>query len=193
MERTAYHHGTFVSPDKDLFTIVDLSRIWVIGDAPESELPFIRTGQMAEVEFPGAQGVKMLQGRVTFISPFFDAKTRTGQLRIEFSNPGNLLKPDMFATVVLHANLGDRLVVPQDALLSTGTEQYVFVDLGQGYVQPRLVQGGPATGESIAILSGLKAGNVWLPEPTSLWTPRAASKALSPIWGSPRKRQLLKL
>jgi membrane fusion protein, copper/silver efflux system len=157
--RAAYHHGTFVDPEMELFTIIDLSEVWVLGEIYEYELPFVRVGQLAEVSFPYAVPAKTLHGKVSFISPFVDPKTRTSQVRIEFSNPGLELKPDSFANVVLHANLGSLLVVPQDAVLNTGTEQYVFLDLGQGYVEPRRVQVGPASGESVAILKGLKPGD----------------------------------
>lgn len=158
-QRAAYHHGTFVNPEMDLFTIVDLSRVWVLGEVYEYELPFVRLGQGAEVNFPYTSSARTLHGRISFISPFLDPKTRTAQVRIEFSNPGLALKPDMFANVALHANLGRKLVVPQDAVLNTGTEQYVFLDLGQGYVEPRLVEVGPPAGDNYAILKGLKAGD----------------------------------
>ena len=157
-ERAAYHHGTFVNPEMELFTIVDLSKVWVLGEVYEFELPFIRVGQPAEVSFPYATTQKTLHGRVDFISPFVDPKTRTTQVRIEFPNPGLALKPDSFANVIFHSNLGQMLVVPQDAVLNTGTEQYVFIDLGQGYVEPRRVEVSATTGESYAISKGLKAG-----------------------------------
>lgn len=158
-ERAAYHHGTFVEPEKDLFTIVDLSRVWVLGEIFENELPFVRVGQAAEVDFPSAANAKTLHGRVSFVYPFLDPKTRTAQIRVEFANPGLALKPDMFSNIRLHANLGDQLVVPRDSVLNTGTEQYVFLDLGQGYVEPRLVEVGPEAGENYAIRKGLKAGD----------------------------------
>src|SRR6266481_7813366 len=87
MERAAYRHGTFVDPTKDLFTIVDLSRVWVLGEVYETDLPFIRTGQSAEIELPYSGGGKKFRGRVDFIYPFLDPKTRTVQIRMEFANP----------------------------------------------------------------------------------------------------------
>ena len=158
-ERAAYHHGTFVDPEKDLFTIVDLSQVWVLGEVYEYELPFVRVGQLADVDFPYAANSKTLRGRVSFIYPYLDPKTRTAQVRVEFSNPGFALKPDMFTNIRLSASLGNQLVVPQDAVLNTGTEQYVFLDLGQGYVEPRLVEIGPSTGDSYSIRKGLKSGD----------------------------------
>ena len=158
-ERTAYQHGTFVDPEKDLFTIADLSRVWVLADVYEYELPFVKVGQMADVDFPSADNAKTLRGRVSFVYPYLDPKTRTAQVRLEFSNPGFALKPGMFANIRLSANLGNQLVVPQDAVLNTGTEQYVFLDLGRGYVEPRLVEAGPPTGDFYSIRKGLKAGD----------------------------------
>ena len=156
--RSAYHHGTYVEPTMELFTIVDLSRVWVLGEVYESDLPFVRLGESAEVSLPNAAAAKALRGRISFISPLLDPKTRTAQIRIEFANSDSLLKPDMYADVLLHADLGRKLVVPQDAVLNTGTEQYVFVDLGEGYVEPRRVEVGPTSGENVSVLKGLKSG-----------------------------------
>jgi multidrug efflux pump subunit AcrA (membrane-fusion protein) len=158
-ERTAYHHGTFVDPEKDLFTIADLSRVWVLGEVYEYEFPFIKVGQFADVDFPYGADAKKLRGRVSFVYPYLDPKTRTAQVRVEFSNPGFALKPGMFANVRLTANLGNQLVVPQDAVLNTGTEQYVFLDLGRGYVEPRLIEAGLPTGDFYSIRKGLKSGD----------------------------------
>ena len=157
--RAAYHHGTFVNPEMELFTIVDLSKVWILGEIYEFELPFVRVGQVAEVTFPYATTQKALNGRVDFITPFVDPKTRTAQVRIEFSNPDLVLKPDSFTNVILRANLGQMLVVPTDAVLNTGVEQYVFLDLGAGYVEPRRVEVSATSGDSIAIARGLKAGD----------------------------------
>ena len=158
MERAAYHHGTFVDPQKDLYTIVDLSHVWILGEVFESDLPFVKTGQTAEIELPYDTNRRTLRGRVDFILPFLDPKTRTAQIRMQFANPAMALKPDMFANVRLQVNLGRQLVVPQDAVMNTGTEQYVFIDRGDGYVEPRKVTLGPQTGEQASILAGLKTG-----------------------------------
>src|SRR5229473_2800183 len=157
-ERKAYHHGTFVNPEMDLFTIVDLSQVWILGEVYESELPYVKVGQQADVDFPYSSTAKRLHGRVDYLYPYLDAKTRTAQVRLEFANPGMALKPDMFTNILLHINLGTQLMVPQDAVLNTGIEQYVFIDKGQGYVEPRLVQLGPAAGDNYGIEKGLKAG-----------------------------------
>jgi len=143
LERAAYHHGKTVTPDMDLYTIVDLSRVWVQASVYEYEVPFIKVGQTAEIMLPYDAEAKSLHGRVTFISPFVDPMTRTIQVRTEFPNPDLALRPDSFVNVTLKRHLGRRLVVPKDAVLDTGVSQYVFVDKGGGYLEPRAVRAGP--------------------------------------------------
>jgi len=157
-ERAAYHHGRFVNPEMDLYTIVDLSTVWINGEVYEYELPFVKTGLNAEIEFPYDGGKRTLRGKVTFVYPYLEEKTRTAKIRFAFTNPNFVLKPDMFVNVKLKINLGNKLVVPEDAVLDTGTEQYVFVDKGGGYFEPRAVKLGPEAGGYYAIESGLKAG-----------------------------------
>ncbi len=157
-ERAAYQHGTRVNPEMDLYTIVNLANVWVISQVYEYELPYVKMGQIAEIEFPYSTDTKSLRGRVSFIYPFFSSKTRTAQLRMEFANPNFILKPDMFFNVKIKVNLGRKLVVPEDAVMNTGTEQYVFVDKGDGYFEPRLVKIGAEADGQYAIESGLKDG-----------------------------------
>ncbi len=158
MERTAYHHGTFIEPTQTLFTIVDLSRVWVLGEAYETDLPFIRNGQAGEIELPYSGNGKRLRGHVDFIYPFLDPKTRTVKVRMDFANPGLELKPEMFANIVMQVSVARQVLVPQDAVMNTGTEQYVFLDMGNGYVQPRRVTVGVESGDKVGISEGLKVG-----------------------------------
>ena len=157
-QRAAYHHGRNVTPEMELYTIVDLSTVWILGQVYEYELPFVRTGQTVQVEFPYGAGTRERTGQITFISPTLDPKTRTAEVRLEFANPDFTLRPDMFVTFKARVSFGSPLVVPKDAVIDTGSEQYVFVDKGQGYFEPRSVKLGPEAGESYAIESGLKAG-----------------------------------
>jgi Cu(I)/Ag(I) efflux system membrane fusion protein len=157
-ERAAYHHGRTVTPEMDLYTIVDLSSVWILGQVYEYELPFIRLGQQVQVEFPYGAGTRERTGTVVFISPTLDPKTRTAELRVEFPNLDMTLKPDMYVNFKARVGFGSPLVVPTDAVLDTGSEQYVFVDKGQGYFEPRTVKLGPEAGGMYAIESGLKAG-----------------------------------
>jgi Cu(I)/Ag(I) efflux system membrane fusion protein len=157
-ERAAYHHGRTVTPEMDLYTITDLSSVWILGQVYEYELPFIRLGQPVQVEFPYGAGTRERAGTIVFISPTLDPKTRTAQLRVEFPNQDMTLKPDMYVNFKSRVSFGSPLVVPADAVLDTGSQQYVFVDKGQGYFEPRTVTLGPEANGSYAIESGLRAG-----------------------------------
>jgi RND family efflux transporter MFP subunit len=157
-ERAAYHHGRFVNPEMDLYTIVDLSTVWINGEVYEYELPFVKPGLNAEIEFPYDGGKRTLRGKVAYVYPYLEEKTRTAKIRFAFTNPNFVLKPDMFVNVRLKINLGNKLIVPEDAVLDTGTEQYVFVDKGGGYFEPHAVKLGPEAGGYYAVESGLQAG-----------------------------------
>ncbi|HEY2933734.1 MAG TPA: efflux RND transporter periplasmic adaptor subunit [Acidobacteriota bacterium] len=158
-EREAFHHGRAVTPETDLYTIVDLSTVWIVGDVYQYELPFVKVGQTAQIELPYTPEERPLTGRITYISPFADPKTRTVQVRTELSNPGLGLKTDMFVNFKLNIDLGRWLVVPQDAVLDTGIEHYVFVDEGDGYFRPVPVKLGPRSENYFAVERGLKSGD----------------------------------
>src|SRR5206468_6907273 len=147
-----------VDPTKDLFTIVDLSHVWVLGELYETDLPFIRTGQQAEIELPYSGGGRKIRGRVDFIYPFLDPKSRTVQLRMEFPNPSLTLKPEMFTNITMAVSVGRQVLVPQDAVMDTGTEQYVFIDKGNGYVQARQVKVSAEASDKVGIQQDLKPG-----------------------------------
>lgn len=157
-QRAAYHHGRNVTPETELYTIVDLSTVWALGEVYEYELPLIRIGQSVQVEFPYGAGTRERNGRIIFISPTLDPKTRTAEVRVEFANPDLTLRPDMFVNFKARVSFGSPLVVPADAVLDTGSEQYVFVDKGQGYFEPRMVTVGQEADGLYAIESGLRPG-----------------------------------
>ncbi len=157
-ERAAYHHGKSVTPEMDLYTIVDLSTVWVLGQVYESELPYIRVGQTVRVELPYAGSMKGRSAKVAFVSPTLDPQTRTAAVRVELSNADLSLRPDAFVNFLVRVDLGSPLVVPSDAVIDTGAEQYVFVDKGQGYFEPRSVKRGAEADGYSGIESGLKAG-----------------------------------
>ncbi len=148
--------GMHVTPDLELYTLADLSKVWVLADFYEYEIPQVQVGQEAVVTlsyFPG----KVFKGKATYIYPTLDPKTRTVKVRFEFPNPDWQLKPGMFANVELTIPLGERLVVPNTAVLDSGTEQRVFVDLGNGMFEPRQVTLGVRTKEWYEIREGLAA------------------------------------
>jgi len=157
-ERAAYHHGRYVTPELDLYTIVDLSKVWALGEIYEYELPLVRVGQKVTVDLPFQQAAAPLYGTITYVSPLLNPTTRTGQIRVELPNAGHELKPEMYVNVNLRIDLGHKISVPEDAVLNTGTLQYVFVDLGNGYFEPREVKLGALAGGFYAIQQGVKVG-----------------------------------
>ncbi len=144
-----------VNPDTEVYELADLSTIWVLADVYEYELPEVKLGQTARVNltyFPG----KIFAGKVSYIYPEVDNTTRTAKIRIELPNADFRLKPDMYASVELQLNYGKQLSVPQEAVLDSGTEQTVFVALGNGYFEPRKVHLGAKVDNRYIVLAGLK-------------------------------------
>lgn len=156
LDRKAFENVR-ATPDMDLYTIADLSTVWANAEVYEYEVPFVSVGQTATMSLSYYPG-ETLTGKVSYIYPQLDPTTRTVKVRIQFPNPGFKLKPDMYADINLQIDYGTRLVVPQNAVLDSGTEQVVFVARGDGYFEPRKVQVGPRFDDTVVILSGLKAG-----------------------------------
>jgi len=155
-DRKAFPHAS-VNGDTDLYTIVDLSRVWVMADVYESELPYVKTGQPARVTLSYAPG-KAFFGRVAYSYPVLDPQTHTAKMRIDVPNPGMTLKPNMFADVQFEINYGRHLVVPAEAVLNSGTMQTVFVAHEDGRFEPRQVTVGPTVDGMTIIEVGLKKG-----------------------------------
>ncbi len=149
--------GAHVEPGQELYTIVDLSRVWILADIYEYELSFVKAGQKAAVTLSYDPST-VLSGQVGFIYPTLDPKTRTAKVRFELDNGDEKLKPDMYANVELRVNLGTRLAVPQEAIIESGQKQVVFLHLGGGKLEPRLIKTGVKTGEWSEVLTGLKEG-----------------------------------
>lgn len=147
-----------ITPETELYSVADLSQVWIMADVFESEAPLIRLGLRASISLPFAAGRK-LTGSVSYIQPQVDSVTRTLKVRIEAANPSLTLKPDMFVDIDFHPGSASRLTVPAEAVMDTGLRQTVFVDLGNGNLQPRQVATGDRRGGRIEILSGLKAGD----------------------------------
>ena len=150
--------GASVEPGMRLFRIAGLDSVWVEAEVYESELPLIEVGQPAEVTLSYLPG-RRFDGRVAFVYPYLQGATRTGTVRVRLANPDLVLKPEMYANVVIRLDLGERLVVPEQAVLYAGERSFVFVDLGDGRLKPTAVETGIQTGDEIEILSGLSAGD----------------------------------
>lgn len=150
--------GMFVKPGMNLYTIADLSKVWVYADVYEYELPWVSVGQEAEMTLSSHPG-KVFTGEVSFIFPFMEAKTRTNRVRIVFDNPGNLLKPAMYANVILKSVLKkDAIGVPKEAVLLSGETPIVIIRRGGGKFSPREVTLGVETDDYYEVISGISIG-----------------------------------
>ncbi|MFZ2447610.1 MAG: efflux RND transporter periplasmic adaptor subunit [Syntrophobacteraceae bacterium] len=149
--------GHQVKPEMELYTIADLSDVWIIADVYEYEIAAIHLGQTALVSFPSFPG-QTFTGKITYILPELDAKTRTAKIRIELPNKDYRIKPDMFANVELKVDYGKKLSIPQEAVLDSGASQIVFVAREGGYFEPRKLTLGPKVDDRYIVLAGLAAG-----------------------------------
>jgi RND family efflux transporter MFP subunit len=150
--------GMKVTPGMELYTIADISNVWAIGSIYEYELPFVRTGQEAEITLPYEPGV-VYKGRISFIYPYLSAASRTVQIRIDFRNPGFRLKPDMYVNVAITTKVAENVLqVPSDAVIRTGTHNIVITYLGEGKFLPKDVVLGSEGQGVVEIKSGLAEG-----------------------------------
>jgi membrane fusion protein, copper/silver efflux system len=146
-----------VSPETELYMLTDLSRVWIMADLFETDLAKIRPGAAAMVRVPYENNAAF-SARVTYMQPQVDPATRTVKVRLEADNPGMRLKPDMFVDVEMRVGYGPRMTVPAEAVLDAGLRKTVFVDHGNGYLEPRAVETGDHVGDRVVVLSGLKRG-----------------------------------
>ena len=146
-----------VQPDMRLFTVADLSSVWVQAQIFQNDLARIKVGDPATITvstFPD----RTFRGRVDFIYPQLDNDTRTAKVRIVSSNPDLQLKPGMYVNVELKVPLGRQLVIPASGVLQSGSRQIAFVERGDGYLEPREVELGARVGDDFIVTKGLKAG-----------------------------------
>jgi len=153
----AVSKGTNVMPGMALYKLADLSVVWVLADIYEYELPFVRLGQSAAVQLSYLPG-ETFTGKAIYIYPYLDANTRTAKVRFEFPNPQGKLKPEMYANVEIKVHMGQRLAVPEGAIIDTGIRQMAIVDKGSGYFEPREVKVGAKVDNYYEVIKGLKAG-----------------------------------
>ncbi|MDD5140608.1 MAG: efflux RND transporter periplasmic adaptor subunit [Verrucomicrobiales bacterium] len=151
--------GQMVDAGMKLYRIADLGIVWVIAQVYEQDLAYVRLGQEAVVKVASLPD-REFRGRVTFIYPSLDEKTRTARVRLEFENPGYFLKPGMFVSATIHAQLEDSAVlVPESAVLRSGAKNTVFVALDGGKFEGRDVTlGVEAENALVQVTSGLSAG-----------------------------------
>jgi Cu(I)/Ag(I) efflux system membrane fusion protein len=157
------NNGDYVSSGSVLFDVADLSHVWVMFDAYESDMPYLTKGQEVTFTFKALPGINYTS-KITFIDPVLDPNTRVAKVRAELNNLGGKLKPEMFATGIVEANLDqyeDKLVIPGSAVLWTGKRSLVYVKLA-GTDEPvfkfREIEIGPMLGNSYVVLNGLTDG-----------------------------------
>lgn len=155
-ERNALPNLT-VQPETHLYTVTDLSAVWVFAEVFQNDLGRIKIGDRARVTVDSYPG-KTFEGRVNFIYPQVDMTTRTVRARLAFANPGLKLTPGMFVNVALQVPQGKQLVVPANGVLKSGTREVVFVNRSDGYLEPREVELGARSGDDFVVLKGLKEG-----------------------------------
>jgi Cu(I)/Ag(I) efflux system membrane fusion protein/cobalt-zinc-cadmium efflux system membrane fusion protein len=147
----------YVQPETRLYTVADLSGVWVYAQVFQTDIGRIKPGDVATVTVD-SYPEKTFRGRVDFILPQVEMNTRTVKVRLVFPNPGLLLKPGMFVNVLLKAPAGRRVIVPASSIFHSGTRNLVFVNKGEGSFEPREVELGPRVGDDVVVLKGLKSG-----------------------------------
>jgi len=155
-ERNALPNLT-VQPETRLYSVADLSTVWIFAEVFQNDLGRIKVGDRATLTVDTYPG-RNFEGRVNFIYPQVDMTTRTARVRLIFPNPGLKLTPGMFVNAVLQVRAGTQLVIPTSGVLQSGARQVVFVNRGDGYLEPREVELGARAGEDFVVLKGLKEG-----------------------------------
>ena len=151
--------GMRIMAGEPLYRLVDYSHVWAIAEIYEQDLPSVQPGLPVEVELDAFPGERF-KGEVSFIYPGLTPETRTARVRVELDNPDGRLKADMFAAVLLSADMASAevLAVPDSAVLDTGKRQAVLVERGEGRYEPRVVKLGRRADGHAEILEGLEVG-----------------------------------
>jgi len=151
--------GSAIKTGERLFRIADLSQVWAEAQIYDYEIPLVKIGMPANVILPELQD-REFASQVSYIYPYMENDTRTAKVRLELSNTDGFLRPDMYIHIHLKAVLTNRLVVPESAVLYAGQTRVVFVDLGEGRLQPRRIKIGARNQQYIEVLEGLESGEI---------------------------------
>jgi len=151
--------GMFVTPSLNVMSLGDLSSVWLLAEVFERQAQWVKVGQAAEVKLSYVPG-QVWQGKVEYIYPSLDAKTRTLKVRLRFDNPEEGLKPNMYANVRIFGGPKDNIIViPLEGLIRTGRDQRVIIDLGEGRFEARDVVAGIESGDYVEIMQGVDEGD----------------------------------
>ena len=148
--------GTAIDPSTTLLTIADLSRVWVLAEVPEADIPAVRIGSTAQLDFP-ASGRAPFAARVDFLYPTLTERTRTLRVRLSVANASGTLRPGLYGTAAFESTSAPTITIPRDAVVDTGRQQHVFVVTGDRF-EPRPVTLGVQLADRVAVRAGLKEG-----------------------------------
>jgi len=171
-----------IEPNTLLFKIADHTTAWVQVDIYENEIPLVKLGEKAAMtlaSFPG----EVFEGEVKFINPHLNPETRTVKVRMEFPNPDLKLLPEMYADVTLDIPMGEKLTIPDSAVLRTGKKDIVFVDKGNGNIEIRRVELGQKAGGYYEVLRGLVKGERVVSRANFLIDAESKVQAAVATWG----------
>jgi Cu(I)/Ag(I) efflux system membrane fusion protein/cobalt-zinc-cadmium efflux system membrane fusion protein len=157
IERNALPNA-YVQPETKLYTIADLSTVWVYANVFQNDVGRLKPGDSAQVTVDAYPG-RNFNGRIDQILPQVDPTTRTARVRLVFRNPGVVLKPGMYVNVAISVPLGRQLVIPASAVLQAGSRAIAFIDHENGNLEPRTIEIGTQIDGSVIVLSGLNAGD----------------------------------
>jgi Cu(I)/Ag(I) efflux system membrane fusion protein/cobalt-zinc-cadmium efflux system membrane fusion protein len=147
----------YVQAETKLYTIADLSTVWVNANVFQTDVGALKPGMPATVTVDAYPG-RTLKGRIDQVLPQVDTTTRTVPVRFVFNNPGIALKPGMYVNVSIAVPLGHQVVIPASGVLHSGTRDIAFIDRGDGYLEPREIEVGPRLDDHVVVLKGLKLG-----------------------------------
>ncbi|RIK99303.1 MAG: efflux RND transporter periplasmic adaptor subunit [Proteobacteria bacterium] len=173
--------GSAVAMGQRVYRIAPLGRVWIEAEVYEAELAHVAVGTPAEVTLPYLPGQRF-EARVAYVYPSLQADRRTARVRLEMPNPAGALRPDMYATVTLRQPLGERLTVPDSAVLHAGDRSFVFLDLGEGRLRPQQVETGRTSDGRVEILGGLEAGQAVVVSGTFLVSGESRLRAALESW-----------
>jgi Cu(I)/Ag(I) efflux system membrane fusion protein/cobalt-zinc-cadmium efflux system membrane fusion protein len=148
----------YVQPETRLYTIADLSSVWVNANVFQTDVGFLKPGMPATVTVDAYPG-RTFRGRIEQILPQVDMNTRTVPVRMAVANPGTALKPGMYVNVQIEVRQGRQLVVPASSVLHSGTRQIAFIDQGEGRLEPREIEAGQRIDDHVVVSKGLKVGD----------------------------------
>ena len=149
--------GKKLSLGESLYTIADISKVWILGEVYESDLSFVKVGQEVKINLSYYPS-ETFKGKIIFIYPYLDAKTRTNKIRIELENPDFRIKPEMYANLYINADYGLKLIIPKEAVLDSGKKKIVFIAKSDGYFEPREVKLGLESDEGYEVKEGIVEG-----------------------------------